>query len=198
MHKCPSINLQKFLPLFCEHFENYFSLLTKNMSDSKAPGNIRAALIPGMKYAGHTGFYIKASKAICGRNEACEPSGWNIAVHVVRLCSSLKKLTVAATHIFQHLENLGGRLPKFSFLQVPLELFLREYPRWGGGGIFATSLFPHVLSWQKLPLMFCRLVCFSQIWTTSPLGSRLTSSRWTCLGTASNTWSLNSSWCPKT
>lgn len=47
---------------------------------------------------GLTGFYIRASKAVRGRHEACEPSGWNIAVHVVRLCSSLKKLTVAATH----------------------------------------------------------------------------------------------------
>lgn len=63
-----------------------------------------------------------------GRNEACEPSGWNIAVHAVRLRSSLKKLTVAATHTTSW-KPRRPPLPNFSFLQMPPEPFVREYPR---------------------------------------------------------------------
>lgn len=145
------------------------------------------------EYVGLTGFYIRASEVIRGRNEACEPLRWNSSVHVVGLRSKLKKLTVAATH------TTSWKPPR-----PPTECAVSP----DASGAVCKGI-PEVPFWPGLHsptddlgrkgfLCFVVLFVFLQIWITSPLGSRLTLWRWTCLGTGSDTWGPSSSWCPKT
>lgn len=84
MHKCSSLTaLIGFFTLFCKHFEGYFSLQFKTCQRAELQVVLRLHVTAQVlehppatrEYVGLTGFCIRGSKAIRGRNQACEPAG---------------------------------------------------------------------------------------------------------------------------